>query len=94
VPDFCRSIVFALARALLEPYFMLERAPGLGQAVQQLSESLVSNCLRERASSPLVLMELRLIDEYEFLVQPKLADHMWTLFPRRSKPVGLRLVSG
>jgi len=42
----------------------------------------------------LVLMEVRLIDEYEFLVQPKLADHMWTLFPRRSKPVGLRLVSG
>jgi len=34
-----------------------------------------------------------LIDEYEFLVQPKLAGHGPTLFAGLSKPVDLRLVN-
>ena len=42
---------------------------------------------------PLALAELRLIDEYEFVVQPRLAGHGPTLFAGLSKRVDLRLVS-
>ena len=41
---------------------------------------------------PLALAELGLIDEYEFVVQPRLAGHGPTLFAGLSKPVDLRLV--
>jgi len=39
------------------------------------------------------LAELGLIDEYEFLVHPRLAGHGPTLFAGLTKPVDLRLVS-
>jgi dihydrofolate reductase len=39
------------------------------------------------------LAELGLIDEYEFVVHPRLAGHGPTLFAGLSKPVDLRLVS-
>jgi len=39
------------------------------------------------------LAELGLIDEYEFVVQPRLAGHGPTLFAGLSKPVDLKLVS-
>ena len=42
---------------------------------------------------PLALAELGLIDEYEFLVQPRLAGHGPTLFAGLSKRVDLKLVS-
>jgi dihydrofolate reductase len=42
---------------------------------------------------PQALAELGLIDEYEFVVQPRLAGHGPTLFAGLSKPVDLRLVS-
>jgi dihydrofolate reductase len=42
---------------------------------------------------PLALAELGLIDEYEFLVQPRLAGHGPTLFAGLSKCVDLKLVS-
>src|ERR1700721_487394 len=42
---------------------------------------------------PLGLSELGLIDEYEFVVQPRLAGHGPTLFAGLSKHVDLRLVS-
>ncbi len=42
---------------------------------------------------PLALAELGLIDEYEFVVQPKLAGHGPTLFAGLSKHLDLRLVS-
>jgi len=38
------------------------------------------------------LAELGLIDEYEFVVQPRLAGHGPTLFSGLSKPVDLKLV--
>jgi len=38
------------------------------------------------------LTELRLIDEYEFLVHPRLAGHGPTLFAGLSRPVDLTLV--
>jgi dihydrofolate reductase len=42
---------------------------------------------------PLALTELGLIDEYEFVVQPRLEGHGPTLFAGLSKHVGLKLVS-
>ena len=45
------------------------------------------------AKLPQALAELGLIDEYEFVVQPRLAGHAPTLFAGLSKPVDLRLVS-
>ena len=42
---------------------------------------------------PLALAELGLIDDYEFVVHPKLAGHGPTLFAGLSKHVDLRLVS-
>src|SRR5580765_3190753 len=41
----------------------------------------------------LALTELGLIDEYEFVVQPRLAGHGPTLFAGLSKHVDLKLVS-
>jgi len=41
---------------------------------------------------PLALAELGLIDEYEFVVHPKLAGHGPTLFAGLSKPIELKLV--
>jgi dihydrofolate reductase len=41
---------------------------------------------------PLALAELGLIDEYEFVVHPRLAGHGPTLFAGLSKPLDLRLV--
>ena len=42
---------------------------------------------------PLALAELGLIDEYEFMVCPRIAGHGPTLFAGLSKHVDLRLVS-
>ncbi len=41
---------------------------------------------------PLALAEMGLIDEYEFIVQPRLVGHGRTLFAGLSKPVDLTLV--
>src|SRR5688572_28249962 len=42
---------------------------------------------------PLALAELGLIDDYEFVVHPRLAGHGPTLFAGLSKPLDLKLVS-
>ena len=42
---------------------------------------------------PMALAELGLIDEYEFVVHPRLAGHGPTLFAGLSKHVDLKLVS-
>jgi hypothetical protein len=45
------------------------------------------------APLPLALAEPGLIDEYEFVVQPRLAGHGPTLFAGLSKHIDLKLVS-
>ena len=42
---------------------------------------------------PRALADLRLIDEYEFIVHPRIAGHGPTLFAGLSKPIDLKLVS-
>jgi dihydrofolate reductase len=64
-----------------------------GKAVQQLKRESGKGLLVGGVKLPLALAELGLIDEYEFLVQPRLAGHGPTLFAGLSKRVDLKLVS-
>jgi dihydrofolate reductase len=65
----------------------------LGKAVQQLKEESGKGLFTGGMKLPLALAELGLIDEYEFVVQPRLTGHGPTLFAGLSKRVDLRLVS-
>ena len=65
----------------------------LGMAVQQLKRESGKGLLVGGVKLPLALAELGLIDEYEFVVHPRLAGHGPTLFAGLSKRVDLRLVS-
>jgi dihydrofolate reductase len=65
----------------------------LGKAVRQLKRETGKGLLMGGVTLPLALAELGLIDEYEFLVQPRLAGHGPTLFAGLSKRVDLKLVS-
>ncbi|HEV2348997.1 MAG TPA: dihydrofolate reductase family protein [Terriglobia bacterium] len=65
----------------------------LGKAVQQLKREAGKGLLVGGVKLPMALAELGLIDEYEFVVHPRLAGHGPTLFAGLSKPLDLRLVS-
>ncbi len=65
----------------------------LGKAVQQLKQESGKGLFLGGVKLPLALAELGLIDEYEFVVQPRLAGHGPTLFAGLSKPLDLKLVS-
>jgi dihydrofolate reductase len=65
----------------------------LEKAVQQLKREPGKGLFVGGVKLPFALAELGLIDEYEFVVQPRLAGHGPTLFAGLSKPVDLRLVS-
>ena len=65
----------------------------LGNAVQQLKQEAGKGLLVGGVKLPLALAELGLIDEYEFVVHPRLAGHGPTLFAGLSKRIDLRLVS-
>jgi len=65
----------------------------LEKAVQRLKSEPGEGLLTGGMTLPMALAELGLIDEYEFLVQPRLAGHGRTLFAGLSKPIDLKLVS-
>jgi dihydrofolate reductase len=65
----------------------------LGAAVQQLKREPGKRLLTGGVRLPLALAELGLIDEYEFVVHPRLAGHGPTLLAGLSKYVDLKLVS-
>ena len=65
----------------------------LGEAVQELKRKDGKGLLVGGVKLPLALAELGLIDEYEFVVQPRLVGHGPTLFAGLSKAVDLKLVS-
>jgi len=65
----------------------------LGTAVQQLKQESGKGLLVGGLTLPLALAELGLIDEYCFVVHPRLAGHGPTLFAGLSKHIDLRLVS-
>jgi dihydrofolate reductase len=65
----------------------------LGQAVGRLKQESGKGLFVGGVKLPQELAELGLIDEYEFVVHPRLAGHGPTLFAGLSKYVDLKLVS-
>jgi dihydrofolate reductase len=65
----------------------------LAKAVQQLKRKSGKGLFVGGVKLALALTELGLIDEYEFIVHPRLTGHGPTLFAGLSKHVDLRLVS-
>ena len=65
----------------------------LWKAVQRLKREPGKGLFVGGVQLPLALAELGLIDEYEFVVQPRLAGHGPTLFAGLSKHIDLKLVS-
>src|SRR5512145_1053737 len=64
----------------------------LAEAVEQLKQESGKGLFVGGVKLPLALAELGLIDEYEFVVQPRLVGHGPTLFAGLSKHVDLKLV--
>jgi len=65
----------------------------LGSAVQQLKQEPGRGLFVGGVKLPMALAELGLIDDYEFVVHPRLAGHGPTLFAGLSKHVDLHLVN-
>jgi len=64
----------------------------LAQAVQRLKREPGKGLFAGGVKLGQALAELGLIDEYEFVVHPRLAGHGPTLFAGLSKPIDLKLV--
>jgi dihydrofolate reductase len=64
----------------------------LGKAVQQLKREPGKGLFVGGVRLPQALAELGLIDEYEFIVHPRIIGHGPTLFAGLSKYVDLKLV--
>ena len=65
----------------------------LSKAVQQLKRESGNGLFVGGLKLPLALAEMGLIDEYEFVVQPRIAGHGPTLFAGLSKHLDLKLVN-
>lgn len=64
----------------------------LGKAIEQLKREPGKGLFMGGVKLPLALAELGLIDEYEFIVHPRIAGHGPSLFTGLSRYVDLRLV--
>lgn len=65
----------------------------LAKAVEQLKREPGRGLLTGGVTLPQALAELGLIDEYEFVIHPRVVGHGPTLFAGLSKPLDLKLVS-
>ena len=65
----------------------------LATAVQQLKREPGKGLFTGGVKLPMALAELGLIDEYEFIVHPRIAGQGPTLFAGLSKPLDLKLLS-
>jgi len=65
----------------------------LGEAVRQLKQESGAGLFVGGVKLPLALTELGLIDEYEFVVHPRVAGHGPRLFAGLSTELDLKLVS-
>lgn len=65
----------------------------LGTAVRELKQAPGRGLYVGGVKLPMALAELGLIDEYEFVVHPRLAGYGPTLFAGLSKPLDLMLVN-
>ncbi len=85
---------YVVSRTLAQVDWNAELVRGeLMEAVQQLKEAPGKGLLTGGVTLPRTLAELGLIDEYEFLVQPRLAGHGPTLFAGLATTIDLRLVN-
>ena len=64
----------------------------LRKAVLQLKQQPGKGLFTGGVKLPLALAELGLIDEYEFIVHPRLTGHGPTLFAGLTRPIDLKLV--
>ncbi|MFO0805445.1 MAG: dihydrofolate reductase family protein [Gemmataceae bacterium] len=64
----------------------------LANAVQQLKRESGKGLFTGGVMLPRALAELGLIDEYEFVVHPRIVGHGPTLFAGLSKPLDLKLI--
>ena len=64
----------------------------LGKAVQQLKRESSKGIYTGGVKLPLALADMGLIDDYEFVVHPRLAGHGPNLFAGLSKHLDLKLV--
>jgi dihydrofolate reductase len=71
----------------------LVRGDDLETTVRRLKREPGKGLFVGGVTLPLALAELGLIDEYEFVVQPRLAGHGPTLLAGLSNPIDLQLVS-
>lgn len=65
----------------------------LGEAVRRLKQEPGEGLFTGGVTLPQALAELGLIDEYEFVVHPRVVGHGPALFAGLSKPLDLKLVS-
>ena len=65
----------------------------LAEAVRRIKRESVKGVSVGGVTLPLALADLGLIDEYEFVVHPRVAGHGPTLLAGLSKPLDLKLVS-
>ena len=65
----------------------------LAKAVQRLKQEPGKGLFTGGVKLPFALAELGLIDEYEFVIHPRVVGHGPTLFAGLSKPLDLKLVS-
>ena len=65
----------------------------LREAVQQLKQEPGNGLFTGGVTLPMALAELDLIDDYEFVVHPRVVGHGRTLFAGLSKLIDLKLVS-
>lgn len=86
---------YVVSSTLKQVDWNAQLVPGdrLGETVQQLKRQSGKGLFVGGVTLPLALAEMGLIDEYEFVVQPRLAGHGPTLFAGLSKYVDLKLVS-
>jgi len=90
--DAARKYVVSSTLAQVDWNAELVRGDLMG-AVRQFKRQSGNGLLVGGVRLPLALAELGLIDEYEFIVHPRLAGHGPALFAGLSKPIDLRLVS-
>jgi dihydrofolate reductase len=95
--DFARAIdaakKYVVSSTLKQVDWNAELLHGdLEKAVQQLKQQPGNGLLVGGVKLPFALAELGLIDEYEFVVHPRLVGHGPTLFAGLSKGIDLKLV--
>ena len=85
---------YVVSRTLERVDWNAELARGdLGKTVQGLKRESGRGLFVAGVKLPQALAELGLIDEYEFVVHPRVAGHGPQLFAGLSKPIELKLVS-